>query len=81
MSDYFICIGFSDLLGKVNFNEENGMVRVDLNTENYNTHISLSLTQAKVLSEAIQNIIASVDVAKINKENIYGDIQVEMGNE
>ena len=84
MTDYFVCMGFCDLLGKVSFSEELGMVRIHLNTDNYNaanTNISLSLIQAKILSEAIQNVIANVDVSKVNKDNMFGDITVEMGND
>ena len=82
MSNYFICMGFSDLVGRVSFDEKNGVISISLNTKNMvDTHMSLSITQAKVLSEAIQNVIANVDISKVNKDNMFGDITVEMGNE
>lgn len=82
MSNYFICMGFSDLIARINFDEKAGIINISINTkEVVDTHMSFSITQAKVLSEAIQNMIANVDVTKINKENTYGDIQIEMGNE
>lgn len=82
MSNYFICMGFSDLVGRVSFDEKNGVISISLNTKNMvDTHMSLSITQAKVLSEAIQNVIANIDATKVNRENLFGDIQIEMEND
>ena len=80
MSNYLVCMGFDNLNGDIHYDEKLGLVNINLNTEDTHSSLnfSLNLSQAKVLNEFLTNVIFSANIKNINKNNLFGDIKIDV---
>lgn len=80
MSNYLVCMGFDNLHGDIYYDEKLGLVNINLDTENnqHSLNFSLNLSQVKVLNEFLTNVIFSANIKNINKNNLFGDIKIDV---
>ena len=74
MSSYYSCMAFDDIKTLIRIDD---CLYLFMKTKNSEFEVTLNPAQARLLGEAVMNVVGKISIDNIRDSKFYGDMQVE----
>jgi len=74
MSSYYSCMAFDDIKTLIRIDD---CLYLFMKTQNSEFEVTLNPAQARLLGEALMNVVGKISIDNIRYSKFYGDMQVE----
>ena len=74
MSSYYSCMAFDDIKTLIRIDD---CLYLFMKTKNSEFEVTLNPAQARLLGEALMNVVGKISIDNIRDSKFYGDMQVE----
>ena len=74
MSSYYSCMAFDDIKTLIRIDD---CLYLFMKTKNSEFEVTLNPAQARLLGEALMNVVGKISIDDIRDSKFYGDMQVE----
>ena len=74
MSSYYSCMAFDDIKTLIRIDD---CLYLFMKTKNSELEVTLNPAQARLLGEALMNVVGKISIDNIRDSKFYGDMQVE----